>query len=388
MESLKQILSNKNYFAPAWVFASINIIMGTWVLYLPHIKIKFLLNDEQIGEALFFLALGLLISIPLIPIINKKIGVGRSTILGIICFAFSFNLPLIVSSYFFLCASLFIVGLFSGFTDVSVNAVIAALEKKDSKNLMSSAHGFFSLGGFLGAGIGSFLLGILLSPKLHMLLITLFILMTNIFFSKYYIGIKSKKQPELENKNQFHFIPKLIGLSLVAFIIMCNEGAVEHWSNIFFYDIVEVSEIISGFGFIAFSFFMTLGRFLGDGFSKKIGGDKLILTGIGIAIVGFILVISTLFYLSVLGFGIIGLGLSVIIPELFRMASKTKGVPPSVGISVVTGVGYVGFLLGPIIIGYISNCSNLLTSFIFLTFTLGIAFIIVLLSLKKQTALI
>ena len=119
---------------------------------------------------------------------------------------------------------------------------------------MSSAHGFFSLGGFLGAGIGSFLLGILLSPKLHMLLITFFILMTNIFFSKYYIHIKSEKQPELENKNQFHFIPKLIGLSLVAFIIMCNEGAVEHWSNIFFYDIVEVSEIISGFGFIAFSF--------------------------------------------------------------------------------------------------------------------------------------
>ena len=91
-----------------------------------------------------------------------------------------------------------------------------------------------------------------------MLLITFFILMTNIFFSKYYIHIKSEKQPKLENKNQFHFIPKLIGLSLVAFIIMCNEGAVEHWSNIFFYDIVEVSEIISGFGFIAFSFFMTL----------------------------------------------------------------------------------------------------------------------------------
>ena len=61
MESLKQILSNKKYFAPACVFASINFIMGTWVLYLPHIKIKFLLNDEQIGEALFFLALGFLL---------------------------------------------------------------------------------------------------------------------------------------------------------------------------------------------------------------------------------------------------------------------------------------------------------------------------------------
>ncbi|MDF1699500.1 MAG: hypothetical protein P1U56_26845 [Saprospiraceae bacterium] len=74
MNSLKLILSNPKYFAPAWVFASLNILTGTWVLYLPFIKNKFALNDAQIGVALFCTAIGLLASIPFIPTVSKKNG--------------------------------------------------------------------------------------------------------------------------------------------------------------------------------------------------------------------------------------------------------------------------------------------------------------------------
>jgi fucose permease len=145
MKSLLLILSNLRYFAPSWVFSSLNILIGTWVLYLPHIKLKFDLNDSQIGFALFFTALGLLIAIPFVPYINKKIGTGHSTKWGIIVFALLFNLPLLAPSYTLLCASLLIIGIFSGFTDVSMNALVSNIEKKDRRNFMSEAHGFFSL---------------------------------------------------------------------------------------------------------------------------------------------------------------------------------------------------------------------------------------------------
>ena len=142
MNSLKLILSNKNYFAPAWVFASINILTGTWVLYLPHIKSKFGLNDGEIGLALFCLALGLLSSIPFIPFINKRLGVGKSTQIGIIIFCLLFNLPLAVDSFVALCVSLFSIGIFSGFTDVSMNALVSYIERSQDKYFMSAAHGF------------------------------------------------------------------------------------------------------------------------------------------------------------------------------------------------------------------------------------------------------
>ena len=155
MKSLRLILSNLIYFAPSWVFSSINILIGTWILYIPFIKLKFALNDGEVGFALFFTALGLLITIPFIPKINKRIGVGTSTKIGIFLLAIAFNFPLLAPNYILLCASLMVVGVFSAFTDVSLNALTSNIEKREQQNFMSAAHGFFSLGGFVGAGIGS-----------------------------------------------------------------------------------------------------------------------------------------------------------------------------------------------------------------------------------------
>ena len=357
---------------------------GTWVLYLPHLKTKFSLDDGQIGIALFCMAIGLLISIPFIPSINQKIGVGRATKVGIILYALSFNLPLLAPNYYALCGSLFITGIFSGFTDVSMNALVSTIEKRDSKHFMSSAHGFFSLGGFLGAGIGSILIGLLSSPAVHMMLISVFILVSNWYFSKFYNEIVEERVAEVKRENKFKNIRPLLGLSIVAFIVMFNEGAVEHWSNLFLFDVVQVAESQAGLGFIAFSLLMTIGRFLGDGISTKLGSLNTIIGGTGIAFVGYLLVVSANFYLSILGFGILGLGLSVVIPEIFRLAGNTKGVPASVGISIVSGIGFAGFLIGPVLLGFISNWASLILSFAFLAFSIIIVFILVLVGLKKK----
>jgi len=385
LESLRLILSNRNYFSSSWVFASINILTGTWVLYLPHIKTKFSLNDGEIGMALFAMAIGLLISIPFVPFINRKIGVGRSTKIGILLYALSFNLPLIAPSYIVLCGCLLLTGALSGFTDVSMNALVSTIEKRDVQHFMSAAHGFFSLGGFIGAGIGSILISLLGNPVLHMLLISIFILFSNWYYSKYYVSIVEEKVEEVENnESKLKNIRPLMGLSVVAFIIMFNEGAVEHWSNLFLFDVVHLQESQAGYGFIAFSLFMTLGRFLGDGISKKIGAFNIINGGIVIAFVGYLFIVSANLYLSIMGFGILGLGLSVVIPEIFRLAGKTKGVASSVGISLVSGIGFSGFLIGPVLLGFISKESSLTMSFTFLALSIIIAFVLVILGLRRK----
>lgn len=373
MDSLRLILSDRRYFAPAWVFASLNIIIGTWVLYLPHIKTKFGINDAEIGVALFCTALGLLISIPFVPFVNQKIGVGRSTQIGVIIFALAYNLPVIAPTYQTLCAGLFTAGFFSGFTDVSMNALVSTIEKTEKKHFMSAAHGFFSLGGFIGAALGSVFIGLFSNPTLHMLMVCSFIILTNLVLAKYYSGIKEVATSKNEQKNILKNIRPLFGLSLVAFIIMINEGAVEHWSNLFLFDIVNVSESKAGLGFIAFSLCMTIGRFLGDGISQKIGSIKIIVYGCVIAFAAYFLVITSNLFLAVLGFGILGLGLSVVIPELFRLAGQTKGVPASVGISIVSGIGFSGFLVGPLLLGLISNSTSLIWSFTFLSFSVILA---------------
>ena len=385
MKSLRLILSKATFFAPAWVFSSLNILIGTWVLYIPFIKIKFNLNDAEIGFALFFTALGLLISIPFIPKINKKIGVGKSTKIGIIILAIVFNLPLLATNYSLLCASLLVIGLSSGFTDISLNALTATIEQKEQQKFMSAAHGFFSLGGFIGAGIGSIYISQFSNPNIHLFVISTFIILSTLFLSKNYEEIKGIEKEKLTNSNSFFKnVKPLLAIAVIAFITMFNEGAVEHWSNLFLFEVVKVSESKAGLGFIIFSLTMTVGRFLGDGFSSKIGSRKIILYASLIAFIGYLFIITSSIYFSVIGFGFLGFGLSVIIPEIYRIAGNNKEIETSLAISIVSGIGFVGFLVGPVLLGAISNFSNLIISYVFLATLIIVAFCISLLGLKKR----
>ena len=221
MKSLQLILSNLIFLAPSWVFSSINILIGTWILYIPSIKTKFQLNDAEIGFALFFTALGLLLAIPFIPKINKKIGLGTSTKTGIIILAFVFNLPLLASNYIFLCAALLLVGLSSAFTDISLNALTATIEKRENQNFMSAAHGFFSLGGFIGASLGSLYMSQFSNPQLHMLGISVIVILSNLFLSKSYKNVQVDAVKTQPKKQSFYKnIKPLIILSIIAFIVL------------------------------------------------------------------------------------------------------------------------------------------------------------------------
>jgi len=343
-------------------------MIGTWVLYIPQVKEKLKLDDSQIGFALFCLALGLLFFIPVVPLLTKKIGLGKATFFGICIFSIAFIGPLIAPTYVMLCASLFLVGIFSGLTDIAMNTVVSEIEKTDNVNFMSAAHGFFSLGGAIGALVGSVLISVFDSPLYHVMIMTTFVIITNLFLFRQYFNITEVDEAtEEKQKMPLKLIKPLIILGFLAMVIMGNEGAIEHWSSIYLTEVVQVSsKNLAGLGFTVFSIMMTIGRFFGDGISAKIGSAKIVILGCALAAVGYVFVLLNGLVLTVLGFGIIGLGLSVIIPELLRIAGTTKGIAASKSISFVSGVGFVGFLLGPVILGYISDTFSLKMSYVFL----------------------
>lgn len=364
MSSLKLILSKGRYFGPAWVFASLNVMIGTWVLYIPFVKRKLELNDGQLGLALFFLSLGTLIMIPIAPRIINKIGVGKATFYGIIIFALLFQLPLLSDSYLLLCATLFLAGFGTSLTDISMNALVSEIEQEDEVHFMSASHGFFSLGGVLGAGIGSLLITMFASPQIHILLALVFIIFTNLLTVKSYYHVKGAPIREHQKKADLQVFKSLFGLAVISFIIMGSEGAIEHWSKLYMQDIVLItSESVAGYGFVAFSAAMTTGRFLGDSISARYGAFSIIIGGCIIAVIGYACLLQSTLTLTVIGFSLIGLGYSVIIPELFRVAGKSKKVSAATGISFVAGLGYVGFLASPAIMGFLSELDSLKLSF-------------------------
>lgn len=364
MRSLRLILSSSRYFGPAWAFASLNILFGTWAIYIPTVKEDLGIDKATLGIALFFLSFGVFTVFPVASRIVNRLGVGRATWLGIILLCITAIFPLMATSFVTLAIALFFFGSANGFLDISMNTLVTEIEKEDKQNIMSAAHGFFSLGGVI-AGLGSFLILVFGNRMLHMLLAIALVFGINFIFHKrykYIVAAPIEKEPfSLRN-----FRPLLL-LGIVSFVIMGSEGAIVDWSGLFLKEVSLAPEAIWGAGFLGFQIMMTLGRFLGDAISARIGSVKIVALGSTIAILGYVLVLLSNTYLAITGFALTGLGFSVIIPELFRIGGNVKGVESSQGVAFIAGTGYSGFLLGPVILGFLAE-----------KFTLNISFMVLL----------
>ncbi len=363
MKSLRLILANARYFGPAWVFASLNILFGTWAIYIPTVKENLGIDKSQLGLAIFFLSLGVFVVFPVASKIINWVGVGRATWYGVILSCIAALLPLLAPSYYTLMAALFLFGATNGFTDISMNTLVTELEKKDNKKIMSASHGFFSLGGVL-AGLGSFLIGPLDNPPLHMGIAVALVFAVNLIYHRRYNSLVA--EPVENEPFSIKLFKPLLLLGLISFVAMGSEGAIVDWSGLYLKEISIAPEALWGAGFLGFQVTMTLGRFLGDGISSKIGSIKMVSLGVLVVMAGYGLVLSTNTYLAISGFALSGLGFSVMIPEVFRIGGNVKGIDSSQGVAFIAGTGYTGFLLAPPILGFVADQSSLVASFIVL----------------------
>ena len=360
MKSLGLILRHRRYFAPAWAFMSLNLVYGTWAIYIPTIKAQLEIDKSALGIAIFFMAMGSFLILPIAPRINDYLGCGKATTYGILALGVLGILPFIAPTYPFLLGGLFLLGAAQGFLDISMNATVAEIERRDQVTLMTAMHGFFSLGGVL-AGLGTFAIAWFTHAYEHMGVILVLMVLVNIFFFSAYKDITSpaKKESGFSAK---HLKPLLL-LGVISFVVMGSEGAIVDWSGLYLQEIVQLEDQWIGAGFLGFSIAMTTGRFFGDGISQRIGSEKILALGSAVAILGYTGVLQDQMIWSISGFTAVGLGLSVVIPELFRMAGRQKTISPSKAMAIVAGFGYSGFLTGPVILGFIAEGYGLHTSY-------------------------
>ncbi|TFG78798.1 MAG: MFS transporter, partial [Flavobacteriales bacterium] len=183
----------------------------------------------------------------------------------------------------------------------------------------------------------------------------------NFLFMKRYYHLKAA--PVEKEPFSLKLFKPLLLLGVVSFVSMGSEGAIVDWSGLYLKEISMAPETLWGLGFLAFSTMMTLGRFLGDAVSTKLGSVKIVALGALVAIVGYAMVLTTTTYMAIAGFALCGLGFSVMVPELFRIGGNVKGVASSQGVSFIAGMGYSGFLFAPPLLGYVAKNWSLVSCF-------------------------
>ena len=278
---------------------------------------------------------------PLTGWATAHLGSRRTSILTSLAFAAFLVLPGLAASLPWLVAGALVAGGASGAMDVAMNTHATATERAWGAAIMSSFHGFFSLGGLLGAGAGAALIGggasvagALLAGGAGAGILTL-------------AALRSLRLAfeAAEGGHGFAWPRRaVLGIGILTFLAMVMEGAVADWSGVYLRDGIGASLTFAPAGFAAFSLAMTLCRFAGDGVAPARAHPHPRPRRVGRRARFALVVGTTSALVTALGFGLVGLGLANAVPVFFSAGSEAGGVAPSVGVAMVATLGYAGFL--------------------------------------------
>jgi MFS family permease len=337
------------------------ITFASWASRIPDIKVKLNLNDAELGGILFALPAGSMVSLPISGFLVAKLGSRTVMLMAALCYPLLLSFLATTDSPFILATLLFFFGLLGNMMNISVNTQAVAVEELYNKSIMASFHGIWSLAGFFGAAVGTLMISLGFDPLKHFIIIAI-TMMLIAFFMKF-----GRMPKDALLGNQPLFVKPdmvLLKLGLISFCCMAAEGTMFDWSGIYFQKIVQAPKSLVTLGYSAFMGTMALGRFLGDGLVLRYG-RKEILQGSGFLIAAGLLIavfFPTLIF-ATLGFLLVGFGVSSVVPIVYSQAGKSEKMSPGMALAAVSSIGFLGFFIGPPLIGFVAEAFGLQWSF-------------------------
>src|SRR6185503_7375143 len=355
------------------MFFLAGLCFSSWASRIPDIQQKLGLNKAELGGVLFSLPVGLMLSLPfagwiITKIGSKKVVIGAMTADGIFLVALALAQTTVELVIALICFG------FAGNTmNISVNTQAVTSEGMHDKPIMASFHGLWSLAGFVGGGIGLLMTAFRVNPFYHFLIMLGLIIPAVIFVSAHLdddsAAPETAQNQKLPLVKRFMLIMPLLTLGSIAFCSMICEGSMFDWSVMYFKEVVHTSARLQVMGFTAFMLTMALGRFFADSLAHRFGLKRILQVSGSITVIG--LTTAVLFpclLTSTLGFMLVGLGVSSVVPMVYSAAGKSKIMSAGLALTAVSTVGFAGFFVGPPVIGFIAKLVSLRASFIFVAF--------------------
>jgi len=337
------------------LFFIISFYIGLWTIRIPSIKDQLHTGYIGIGYILATFAFGsILVMIFANEILKKfpsKVAISFSGIMQGILWIL---VPFITELDIFMIFS-FIFGCCYGIFEVAINLQASNIEKREKKSMMSGFHAFFSLGLLSGSFCTSILLGLNVSFFSNILIYVTVLLPLTILFSNFLLQDLHTSSNEKESIF-FLWPPLIIVLVIITMTDSLSEGGVDSWAALYMRDAVNVDGFYIGIATISFNIFMVVGRFTGDAIRDKLGVYLFFIILNLFSIIGLIIILMfNSVFSSIVGFSVLGFGISSIIPLSYSLAGKIEGVSSTVGISIISIATYGMFMIGPAIMGFVAK---------------------------------
>jgi MFS family permease len=371
-----------NRVAVSAMFFLHGLCFASWAARIPSIQENLHLTSSTLGAVLFALPAGFFLSLPFAGWLIGLAGSKRVVVLSAALYSVSLFCIGLASTTTALVISLFAFGFFANLLNISINTQAVIVERLYEKKLMATFHGLWSLAGFAGAAIGALMIGNNIAPYHHYIIISVIVVIVASICSFYLVthdNTSDEKRPLFAMPDR-----SLLNLGIIAFCSMMAEGAMFDWSGIYFSKVVNTNAAFTGLGYTTFMIAMAAMRFTADGLSEKFGLKKLIQASGALTTAGLILaVIQPQLIPALIGFFLIGMGVSSVVPMVYSAAGKSKVLSPGTALTAVSSLGFMGLLVGPPVIGFIAEATSLRVSFLAISL-MSVAVILFASLLPKQ----
>jgi MFS family permease len=333
-------------------------IIATWATRIPAVQTKLMLSTGELGIALLGTAVGALAAMNLSGYLAARFGSRSVTVIAAMCLCLIFPLLALAPTLPLLVGTLVLFGASNGSMDVAMNAQAVAVERHYGRPILNSFHACYSLGGLVGALAGGLVAAHSIAPLPHFLSVALFCAILTLAVARSLLPSKADAQGTAVAFAR----PSraILALGLVAFCVVLGEGAMADWSAIYLNGTLRTGAGLAAAGFAAFSVVMAMGRGVGDQLTARLGPTTMMQLGGLVAAVGLTLALVVPWIpLALLGFGLVGAGFSVVFPLTLSAAGRTSKQAAGTAIAAVATCGYVGFLIGPPVIGFIADALSL-----------------------------
>lgn len=326
---------------------------------IPVVQSSLGLTEAALGTALLGLSVGVVLALPLAGGFVARLG--ARTVTGVSAALTAAALPVVAlaGDRVALFAALLLFGAGMSSMDVAMNALGVAVETRLERPVMVSFHAAWSLGGLVGTAAGAGAIRLDVGTVAHL---TAAGVITAAIALAGWIMTRAADTARRTEPGPVLALPKgpLWLLGLVAASSALGEGAVADWSGVFLRDVAGSTEAVAAAGFVVFSLTMAAMRLVGDRLAGRFGPATVVRGGGAVAGLGFVIALALPgVAVSLLGFGLVGVGLAAVVPLTFAAAGRSRVATEGEAVASVAAVAYSAFLAGPPLIGFVAEATSL-----------------------------
>lgn len=335
-------------------------LFATWGVHVPTVRAHYALDEQALAVTMLAAGVGALAGLAFAGRwVGRRGPQHVAWITGLLAAAAVAAL-LVSRSWPVLLTTMVVFGGAGSVFDVAMNASGSALEHANGRHLMSRFHAWFSFGGMAGAGFGSALLALRVPPVLHLGIVALAAAAALAWATRPPVAAATDAPSHDAVPRASARRGVLATLGLLAALGLVAEGAMYDWSVLYLQQELGSAPALAALGYASFSVAMGMARLAGDWARGRWPPHHLMAASALLAAASMAVALAGRHPLLALAcFALVGLGLANVIPLLFAAASRLPGVPAAQGIAAVSSLGYLGFMAGPPVIGFIAQQHSL-----------------------------